>query len=412
LVWCEFWTEKARLYGIIENRKKDAMNKTVYKTLMIGLIATMLLTACAAQPAETPTPISESVAATDSVIAEGKIEPFRAANLAFQAFGIVDEVNVKIGDSVKKGDVLAKLSNASVAEAQLSAANLELIGAQQALDALNRNGSANFAMTWMAYMNAQKARASAEKEWEKLNLDSIEDRIEDAKADVKDRDSDLQDAKEEFDKYKDLNEDNSKRKAADNELETAQKNYSEALRKLEEVARERDTVRAALDAALGTEAEAKYQYETSADGVSVDQLALATARLDYARVQAEAAQSNFSNYVITAPFDGVVVDVPVEVDEQVSPGTRIVSIADTTYWVIKTTDVTELEVVKLSVGQKVTFTADALPDVTMEGTVNEISGSAIMQGGDVIYTVLIHVPYVDPRVKWGMTVEVAFEPLE
>lgn len=388
------------------------MNKTIYKALMIGLVATLILTACANQAAGTPAPASDNVIAPDSVIAEGRLEPVHAANLSFQARGIVESVNVKIGDSVKKGDVLAKLSNASVAEAQLSAANLELVGAQQALDSLNRNGSANLAATWTAYMNAQEVRETAERDWEALNVDSIEDRIEDAKAEVEDKDADLQDAQDEFDKYKDLDKDNSKRVTAEDELETAQEDYNEAMRSLEEITRERDTVRAALDAALATEAEAKYQYETSADGVNADQLALATSRLENAQAQVTAAQTNLSNYVLTAPFGGVVAEVAVKAGEQVSPENRIVSIADTSAWVIETTDVTELEVVKLSVGQNVTFTADALPDVTMNGVVAEISQSSVLQGGDVIYTVRIAAHNVDPRVKWGMTVEVTFEPLE
>ncbi len=388
------------------------MNKTIYKALMIGLVATLILTACANQAAGTPAPASDNVIAPDSVIAEGRLEPVHAANLSFQARGIVESINVKIGDSVKRGDELARLSNASIAEAQFRAANLELVGAEQALDALNRNGSANLAATWTAYMNAQEARAKAERDWEALNVDSIEDRIEDAKAEVEDKDADLQDAKDEFDKYKDLDKDNSKRVTAEDALETAQEDYNESLRKLDEITRERDTVRAALDTALGTEAEAKYQYETSADGVNEDQLALATSRLNNAEAQVAAAQANLSNYVLTAPFDGVVAEVAVKAGEQVSPENRIVSIADTSAWVIETTDVTELEVVKLAVGQNVTFTADALLGVTMNGVVTEISQSSTLQGGDVIYTVRIVAHNVDPRAKWGMTVQVVFEPME
>jgi hypothetical protein len=48
----------------------------------------------------------------------------------------------------------------------------------------------------------------------------------------------------------------------------------------------------------------------------------------------------------------------------------------------------------------------------MKGVITEISASSILQGGDVIYTVRISAEDVDPRVKWGMTVEVIFEPLE
>ena len=387
--------------------------KNITKTfMMIAVIIALTLTACANQATGTPAPVADSVTAPESVIAEGRLEPVHAANLTFQARGIVESVNVKIGDSVKKGDVLARLSNAGIAEAQLTAANLELIGAQQAMDALNRNSSSNLAATWTAYMNAQTVRETAEREWEDLNVDSIEDRIEDAKAEVNDRDSDLQDAKDEFDKYKDLDKDNSKRKTAEDDLETAQDDYNEAVRNLDEITRERDTVRAALDAALAIEAEAKYQYDISADGVNEDQLALATARLESAQAQISAAQSNLSNYAITAPFDGVVAEVAVKTGEQVSPETRIVSVADASAWVIETTDVTELEVVKLAVGQSVTFTADAIDEVTMNGVVTEISQSSILQGGDVIYTVRIAAHDVDPRVKWGMTVEVVFEPLD
>ena len=48
----------------------------------------------------------------------------------------------------------------------------------------------------------------------------------------------------------------------------------------------------------------------------------------------------------------------------------------------------------------------------MNGVVTEISQSSFVQGGDVIYTVRIQAEEVDPRVKWGMTVEVTFESLE
>ncbi|MCK7505758.1 MAG: hypothetical protein MZV70_17860 [Desulfobacterales bacterium] len=48
----------------------------------------------------------------------------------------------------------------------------------------------------------------------------------------------------------------------------------------------------------------------------------------------------------------------------------------------------------------------------MSGIVTAVSQSSFTQSGDVIYTVYIEVQDVDPRVKWGMTVEVTFEPLE
>ncbi len=142
------------------------------------------------------------------------------------------------------------------------------------------------------------------------------------KATVEDRQQDLKDAQEDFDKYKDLDKDNSKRKDAEDDLERAQEDLNRSCaRPGSKTTRKRDEVRAAYDAALATEAEAKHQYEISLDGPNADQLALAKANLD-------AAKDALSNYVITAPFDGVVADVNVKVGEQVGAETRAVSIAD------------------------------------------------------------------------------------
>lgn len=389
------------------------MKKFSYQQILLGLALSLAITACANQAAAPQDTASEPIVATSGgIVAEGHLKPERAVNLSFQAFGVVEEINVKIGDTVSQGDVLARLSNASQADAQLAAANLELVTAQQALDTLNRTGGATLASAWTAYLDAQVVRADAEREWEDFNVDDIDDRIEDAETEIRDREEDLNDAQEEFDKYKDLDEDNATRQTAEDDLETAQEEYNEAVRELEEITRERDTIRAALDSAMAAEAEARHQYDISSDGVNADELALAQARLENARAQLAAAESNLSNYVLTAPFDGVVADVAIEIGEQVSAESRAVSIADTSTWIVETTDITELEVVNIAEGQKVTFMADALSDIVMEGVVSEISQSSYTQSGDVIYTVRIQANEVDPRVKWGMTVEVDFETLE
>jgi len=379
---------------------------------MLIVVVALTLTACAnqqAQPTQGDTP-AEPILSSDAIVAEGNLKPVYGANLSFQARGVVDDVNVKIGDKVSKDNVLVRLSSASQAEAQLAAANLELLQAQQALDTLNRTGDANRAAAWDAYQKAQVVRADAQKEWNDVNPRDIQDRLDDQQATVNDRKQDLDDAQEEFDKYKDLDIDNSKRKSAEDDLRSAQEDYDNAVAELEEIQRESDSARAALDSALAAEAEAKHQYELSIDGPNADDVKLAQSRLDNADAQVAAAESALSNYVITAPFDGIVMDVSVDVGEQVGTESRAVSIADTSSWIIETTDITELEVVDVAVGQAVTFTADALPDVTMHGVVTAISESSYTQSGDVIYTVYIKVEDVDPRARWGMTVEVTFEP--
>lgn len=390
------------------------MNKTPHKLILLLLLLALSLAACANQgaaPAAADTP-AEAAASPNAVVAEGHLKPIRAANLSFQARGIVEQVNVKIGDAVRKGDVLARLSNAAQAEAGLAAAKLELLSAQQALDTLTRTGAANRAAAWDAYQKAQIARAEAQKRWNDINPRDIQNRLDDQQAVVNERKQDLEDAQTEFDKYKDLDPDNTKRKTAEDKLRAAQRDYDNAVAELEKIQREHDAARAALDAALAAEAEAKHQWEISAEGANQDQLTLAQARLENAKAQLAAAEAALSNYILTAPFDGIVMDVAVRPGEQVGPETRAVSVADPSAWIIETSDITELEVVHIAPAQAVTFTPDALPDLTLKGVVAQISGASYLQSGDVIYTVYINVEETDPRLKWGMTVEITFEPLK
>ena len=374
------------------------MKKQILNIVALLTIFSLALAACGTQPTATPAP-AESVVSSNEVVAEGRLEPVQGTNLSFQTRGVVEAILVKAGDSVKKGDVLARLTNAGVAEAQV-------VIAQNAYDTLLRNESGDRARLWQAYMDAQTKRGEAEQKWDDLNVDNIEDNIEDDKATVEDRREDLQDAQDDFEKYKDLDEDNSNRKSAEDDLERAQEDLNQAIRNLEDNIRERDEVRARYDAALAVEAEAKYQYEISLDGPNADQLTLAKANLD-------SSQDTLSNYVLTAPFDGIVADVSVKAGEQVTVETRVISIANFDSWVIETTDITELEVVKLSAGQSVLFVPDALPDVSLKGTITEISQAFTQQGGDILYTVRIAVQETDPRLKWGMTVEVTFmEPIQ
>lgn len=370
------------------------MKKNTLLLISLTALFTLILSACGAQQAPVAEPSVTEVFTSNEVIAEGQLEPVRATNLTFQARGVVSEILVQAGDAVSEGDVLARLSNAGGAEAQL-------LIAQNAYDTLLRNESSDRARLWDTYMQAQIVRAEAERDWEDLDVDAIDDRIVEIEGDIEDLRDDLETAQEDFDKYKDLDKDNSKRTTAEDDLETAQEDLNEKLRELEEETRSRDEVKSAFDAALAAEAEAKYQYEISLDGPNADQLALAKANLD-------AAKDALSTYVIMAPFSGIVADVNVKAGEQVTADTRAISLADYSEWFVETTDVTELEVVNLSVGQTVTLLPDALPDLELTGTITEISNAFTQQGGDILYTVRIRVDGSDPSLKWGMTIETIF----
>src|SRR6266508_6010030 len=115
------------------------MKQKLFITLML---LSVLASACSAgSAAGTATPEAiPTVIADSTIIAEGRLEPARDAEIAFTASGVVSEVFVGEGEAVKKGQPLIRLGDAS--DTNYAAAQLELVSAQKALnDLLNTSGA-------------------------------------------------------------------------------------------------------------------------------------------------------------------------------------------------------------------------------------------------------------------------------
>jgi multidrug resistance efflux pump len=383
--------------------------KNKFTSLFFVLVAAALvLSACGAQPAP---PVTDTPpAAPDAVVAEGHIVPNEKVYLSFVARGRVADILVAEGDSVKAGDVLVRLGDTEQLEAALAGAQLELTAAQQAMDDLMRSADGARAAAWQEYMKAESNRFAAERVWEKIDVDDTQKKIDDARATMEDKKSELKDAQEEFDKYASLQSDNPTRKAAEDALKTAQDAYNEALRVYNETSNQRDNAQAVLDAARYAEKEAKRKFDLTKDGPDADKLALLEARLENAKAQVAAAQFALANFELKAPYAGVVADINVTVGEYVGPEKYAVLLADFSQWYVETSDLTELEVVKVEVGQSVEVVPDAFDDTTLMGTVESISPVFKTQSGDILYTVKIKLNESDDRLRWGMTTQNTFVP--
>jgi multidrug efflux pump subunit AcrA (membrane-fusion protein) len=383
--------------------------KKIFIVLSLSLILLFTLSACEVE--ETPVPVLEENPSLDFVIAEGHIVPRQHSWLSFLARGRVTEILVEEGDQVVEDQVLMHLADPEEAEATLLAAELELIAAQQDFDHFLRTADLAEAQAWQAYQQAQILRAELEEDWEDLNLDFLEDEVDDALIEVRDREDELEDAQEEWEDYQDVDEDNFSRRAAEDDLEEAQENYNQALRDLEEAIREIDEPRSKLDAALAAEIEARRDYEMwLEEGFDLDQKALLESRLAAAEVSLAAAQNALENYSLNAPFSGTVTDIYLELGQLVGPEIVAAQLADLSEFEINTSDLTELEVVKIVEGQTVEIIPDALPEVLLLGSVESIGESFTTQAGDIIYTVVISLNETNPNLRWGMTVEVKFLP--
>ena len=75
---------------------------------------------------------------------------------------------------------------------------------------------------------------------------------------------------------------------------------------------------------------------------------------------------------------------------------------------VRTTDLKELDVAQVAVGQKAVITVDALPGRELQGVVHEIALQAKNNQGDVVYdvTVALTDPEVWKSLRWGMSAEV------
>jgi len=144
------------------------------------------------------------------------------------------------------------------------------------------------------------------------------------------------------------------------------------------------------------------------NGVDPDQLEAAQARLDSAQASLENAQAWINAFQLTAAMDGTVIDLGLQVGEVVAAGTPVITIADFSGWLVKTDNLTELEVAQIAVGQPVEITLDAIPDVVLDGVVSSINQRFEEKRGDITYTVVITLTKTDPLMRWGMTAAVRF----
>jgi multidrug efflux pump subunit AcrA (membrane-fusion protein) len=384
-------------------------NKKIISVLM--LIA-LLLTSCSVlggtgTPESTPIPV---VSDNGAVISQGNIVPKDYMYLAFPGGGHVAEILVKQGDTVIAGQVLARLGDQQQYQANLTTAQLELTNAQQALDDLNKNSDLAAASAWLSLLDAKQNLIQAQNAWSAVDTDAYQQQIDDAVIKVSDMKTQLDDAQTEFDKYASLANDNPTRKAAETALKDAQDNYDQAVHEHDQLVIDHDLAQANLSLAQAQQNQAQNDYDATRNGPDPEKLSLAQQNLDVAQAHVAAAQSALANLDLKAPFNGTVVDVNVSVGELVGTDKWAVLVADFSEWYVETSDLTEQEVVKLSMGQAATVVPDALPDQHLASSISEISDMFYVSAGDVLYHVRLKLDQTDPSLRWGMTVEVDFAP--
>jgi HlyD family secretion protein len=136
-------------------------------------------------------------------------------------------------------------------------------------------------------------------------------------------------------------------------------------------------------------------------------VSLAQARLKSAQDRAAAARASLLNLELKAPFAGTVSKVNFQSGEWVIPGQPVLTLADLDHLRVETTDLSELDVPRIELGQLVTLVIDAL-NQEITGRVSQIAPLADTLGGDVVYKTTIDLDSLPPGLRAGMSVEAQF----
>jgi multidrug efflux pump subunit AcrA (membrane-fusion protein) len=432
-----------------------------FTLLAFGLIFT--LSACSPTAEETAPPEPVSTNFTSIVAATGEIIPEQEALLSVSAGGVVEDVLVKDGDEVIAGQVLVQLEGSEQQLAAVSAAELELANAKFALDALYKdtdllaaqalrsaetadkaledlnNPELQQALALQAVADAQKAVDTTDRQARYLQSTASPADIDAQKAQVVMARDALDKANEDYEPYANKNEDNLTRAHFLSKQAAAQQRYDDAVRKLNALEgtgsevdinvaeadyltaqaqllqAERDLERVLDGPDAGEVALLEAQIENGyrdfgifSAGPDPDDVTLAEARIANAESQLAAAIATLADLELVAPFDGVISEVHINSSEWVAPGSPVLLIADLNHLQVETTDLNEIDVAQISLGDKAIVTLDALPELVLEGTVISIAPKAAA-GTGVNYPVIIELSEIPAALRWSMTAFVDIE---
>ena len=163
-------------------------------------------------------------------------------------------------------------------------------------------------------------------------------------------------------------------------------------------------------AALLKQSEDVLQKLEDGSGIDPDQLAVAEARLASAEAALASAQALVDAHELKSSLAGTITNVALQAGQKIAAGQAVFTIADFSSWVVKTDNLTEMDVVNVEVGQKVSVRLDALPGQSLSGEVTHISLFSEEKRGDTTYTVSVVLDQSVPQMRWGMTAAVQFNP--
>lgn len=378
-------------------------------TLPLILLA-LCLAACngesADQAAPTQAPDANPVyqPAAGSIAANGTLKPIQQVQLSFGVGGTVESVEVEVGEHVEAGQVLATLDDTEL-ERAVARAELEMQTAQTRLAQLEADAtpvSERVLAATAAISSAQAALTQAHVQADQRVNYAIIDGYA-----LEQAEKALQDAQNEYQKVLDDPRTRDWAPTSDEAeiLEDMQDYYEVVLAQYRLHAADRG-YEAAIAQAEAQLAQAQLMLYEAQHPITPEVLDLAQLDIERAQMALEAAQTDLTHAAVIAPFDGVVAEVPVSVDEWAAPGAPAIELLDVSRWRVETKNVGELQIARVREGQEAIVRVNAFQEEPLQGRVLTISPVAIVQQGDTTYTLTIELEATDLNLRPGMTARV------
>ncbi len=383
------------------------MNKdqSIFKIIIVmSLIAALGLASCssASTTSTTGEGVVSGVTITDKIETSGNLSAAQLVQLTWGTEGLIETVNVKVGQKVNEGDVLATLKADSVTTDMITA-QATLATAQRDLqDMISSN--LNLAQAQQAVLTTRKAVETAQTNFDGLAYPRASDPlIKNTQAKIWAAEKTLTLANKAY-KEVQRNPDGDPSKTAgllaltnaQMSLNTLVLTYNWYVAKATQ--EDYDISKAALDVARANWEDAKRKRDIVKNGV--DPLALTAAQAKVA-----AAQAVVNGTLTIAPFTGEVIAVQAVSGNAVAKGANSVALVDRNTLKIDT-QIDETAIGSLSLGDRVEVSMDSLPGVTLKGKVTLINPIGAVVNGLVKYTVTLSLDPTTQPLMFGATANV------
>ena len=342
--------------------------------------------------AVTRTTLFTSVDSTGSLIPEAEL------NLAFGTSGTVEQVNVEVGDNVKKGEVLATLDATDLQNAVTKAEQSYLL--QQLTYSTTLEPEANdVAVAQASYTSTLAAYQVAQTDYANLaTKESVQcSSLTTAKASLDRAQTAYDRLANDHQASQYLSGDWGPYQQIVDGLENAQDAYTQAMSNC-------NITKLSLNDSSLRSAQAQVQHaKATLDNLTsprTEKQIQAAAALEQARLSLEQAQRNLADAQITAPFDGVV--TAVNITAGATGGANAITLADVSQLHVDVL-VDETEIANVTVGQDAELTLDAVQGITLTGTVARIDPVGTVSNGVVNYGVRVNLDATTAALKLDMT---------